>query len=52
MLSNIGSNSLHKRFSDEELEEHFDIVVASGDIGYAKPDGKHTKLWPNDSVFL
>ncbi|MBP9852754.1 MAG: glucose-phosphatase [Patescibacteria group bacterium] len=38
MLSNIGSNSLHKRFSDEELEEHFDIVVASGDIGYAKPD--------------
>ena len=38
MLSNIGSGSLHKRFTQEELDAHFDAVVASGDVGYAKPD--------------
>ena len=38
MLSNIGSGSLLKRFTKAELDEHFDQVVASGDIGYAKPE--------------
>ncbi len=38
MLSNIGADSLRRRFSDAELQEHFDVVVASGDIGYAKPE--------------
>jgi HAD superfamily hydrolase (TIGR01509 family) len=38
MLSNIGKGSLAKRFSEEELERYFDVVVASGDVAYAKPE--------------
>lgn len=38
MLSNIGKRSLGNRFSDDELTQYFDAVVASGDIGYAKPE--------------
>ncbi len=38
MLSNIGRESLWRRFSDDELSEHFDAVVASGEIGHAKPE--------------
>lgn len=38
MLSNIGKSSLENRFSVEELARYFDAVVASGDIGYAKPE--------------
>jgi HAD superfamily hydrolase (TIGR01509 family) len=38
LLSNIGAESLHKRFSDDELAELFDAVVVSGDVGYAKPE--------------
>lgn len=38
MLSNISSSGLKKRFTDDELQKYFDVVVASGDIGYAKPD--------------
>lgn len=38
MLSNIGADSLRRRFTDDELTKHFDVVVASGDIGYAKPE--------------
>lgn len=38
MLSNIGSGSLLKRFTQAELDKHFDQVLASGDIGYAKPE--------------
>jgi len=38
LLSNIGKHSLQKRFTPEELEQHFDAVVVSGEIGYAKPD--------------
>ncbi len=38
MLSNIGSGSLARRFTDEELSQYFDVVVASGEIGYAKPE--------------
>lgn len=38
MLSNIGSDSLKRRFTQKELNEHFDVVVASGDIGFAKPE--------------
>lgn len=37
ILSNIGAGSLRKRFDEEELELHFDAVVASGEIGYSKP---------------
>jgi HAD superfamily hydrolase (TIGR01509 family) len=38
ILSNIASGSLAKRFSKEELDSHFDAVIASGDVGYAKPE--------------
>ncbi len=38
MLSNIAGSSLARRFPDDELSQYFDEVVASGDIGYAKPE--------------
>lgn len=38
ILSNVPSGSLSKRFNDEEFAKYFDIVTASGDIGYIKPD--------------
>jgi len=38
MLSNIGAQSLGSRFTQAELDKHFDVVVASGLIGYAKPE--------------
>ena len=38
LLSNISSRQrLSIRFTDGELESHFDTVVASGDEGYVKP---------------
>lgn len=40
MLSNIGSGSLRSRFTSEELEVLFDEVVASGEIGFAKPEAQ------------
>lgn len=38
MLSNIAGSSLRKRFGEAELDAHFDVVVASSDIGFAKPE--------------
>lgn len=38
LLSNIGRNSLSRRFSDAELKAHFDVVVASGEVGLIKPE--------------
>lgn len=38
LLSNIGRGSLARRFTEDELLHHFDVVVASGEIGYAKPE--------------
>ncbi len=40
MLSNIAGSSLRRRFAERELETYFDIVVASGDIGHAKPENR------------
>lgn len=40
MLSNISIGGLKSRFTDEELTKHFDVVVASGEIGYAKPEAQ------------
>jgi len=37
MLSNIGLGGITRRFTSEELA-CFDAVVASGEIGYAKPE--------------
>lgn len=38
LLSNIGASGLQVRFSKEELDSHFDTVVASGEVGLAKPE--------------
>lgn len=38
MLSNIAGSSLARRFPNDELADYFDVVVASGDIGFAKPE--------------
>lgn len=38
MLSNVDADSLSRRLPDEELQEYFDTVVISGEIGYAKPE--------------
>jgi HAD superfamily hydrolase (TIGR01509 family) len=40
LLSNIPKDSLSKRFSNAELTKYFDVVVASGEIGYAKPEAR------------
>lgn len=40
LLSNIGTGSLARRFDTGELDTYFDVVVASGDIGYAKPEAE------------
>ena len=38
MLSNIAGSSLARRFPNDELSTYFDVVIASSDIGYAKPE--------------
>jgi len=59
LLSNIGKGSLARRFSDEELEDLFDVVVTSAHLGTVKPDPviyKHTAerlgVEPEECVFL
>lgn len=44
MLSNIGKGSLYKRFSEQELQQYFDVVVASGEVGLAKPEARIYEL--------
>ncbi|MGI0134151.1 MAG: HAD family hydrolase [Candidatus Micrarchaeaceae archaeon] len=38
LLTNVGLGGLMRRFTTVELERAFDAVVASGEIGYAKPE--------------
>ena len=59
LLSNIGRDSMHRRFSEVELNEYFDAVVISGDIGLAKPDtaiyeyaAHRLDVAPDECVFL
>jgi len=40
LLSNIIPGGLAARFTPDELAAHFDVVVASGDIGFAKPEAR------------
>lgn len=40
LLSNVSAAGLAVRFTPEELSKHFDVVVASGQIGYAKPEAQ------------
>lgn len=59
LLSNIGKDSLRRRFSEEELAEHFDAVVVSGEVGYMKPDraiyryaAEELGVKPNECIFI
>lgn len=59
ILSNIGQQSLYKRFAPGELERLFDIVVASGELGFMKPDPEiylHTSeklgVLPEQCIFI
>ncbi|MCA9325252.1 HAD-IA family hydrolase [Candidatus Saccharibacteria bacterium] len=38
ILSNISKGGLSRRFSSQELDKYFDVVVGSADVGMAKPD--------------
>ena len=38
MLSNLGSGGLQRMFEPGMLDKYFEVSVASGDIGYAKPE--------------
>jgi len=40
LVSNIGHQSLERRFSEKELHDSFDAVVISGDVGYVKPEAE------------
>ena len=38
LLSNAGAHALQTFFTSAELTQYFDVAVASGDLGFAKPD--------------
>ncbi|MDQ3093743.1 MAG: hypothetical protein M3Q70_01015, partial [bacterium] len=38
MLSNVGKGRLPQIFGEGFLENYFEEIIASGDIGYAKPE--------------
>ena len=40
MLSNIGNNGLESYMDYGVLEEHFDLIVESAKIGFAKPEAR------------
>jgi HAD superfamily hydrolase (TIGR01509 family) len=40
LLSNAGKGRMTELFGDDELQRHFDTVVVSGEIGYAKPEAQ------------
>lgn len=40
LLSNIGQGGFSRYFTDKELAVYFDVVIASGQIGYAKPEAE------------
>lgn len=40
LLSNISATGLARRFTADELAACFDVVVSSGEIGYAKPEAR------------
>ena len=44
ILSNVSSTGLQRRFTEEELAQHFDVVVPSGRYGIAKPDSEIYEL--------
>lgn len=60
MLSNVsGRRSLDERFNPGELDQLFDVVVASGDVGFEKPSphiytmtAEKLQLDPSECLFV
>lgn len=60
MLSNVsGRRSLDERFAPGELDELFDVVVASGDVGFEKPSphiytmtAEKLRVLPEECLFV
>lgn len=44
LLSNVSKPGLESRFSAEELQQWFDAVVVSGEVGRVKPDPEIYRL--------
>ncbi|HZM64281.1 MAG TPA: HAD family phosphatase [Candidatus Saccharimonadales bacterium] len=59
LLSNIGPGGLQVMWPAGELEKYFDVFIASGDVGYTKPQPEIYKLMaqklgvePNQCVMI
>jgi putative hydrolase of the HAD superfamily len=59
LLSNIGRGSLYRRFTRQELDEHFDALIISAELGIAKPDeaiyryaAKELGVEPSGCIFI
>lgn len=44
LLSNIGAGGLQAMWPKGDLEKYFDVTIASGDVGYVKPEPEIFKL--------
>jgi epoxide hydrolase-like predicted phosphatase len=44
ILSNVSIGGIAARFTPDELKAHFDTVVASGEVGFAKPEAQIYEL--------
>ena len=59
MLSNVGEGGIEQRFTTEELANCFDVIVASGEVGFIKPQpeiylltAKRLGVEPSECVFI
>jgi len=59
MLTNIPKGNLARRFTSAELARYFDVTIASGEIGAAKPDpeayetvAERLGVQPDECIFV
>lgn len=59
VLSNAGKGSLARRFTELEMQSHFDEILVSGDVGIVKPDAdiyrlitQRLEVEPSECVFF
>lgn len=59
MLTNIPKGNLARRFTSGELARYFDVTIASGEIGSAKPEAKAYEITaerlgvePSECIFV
>jgi HAD superfamily hydrolase (TIGR01509 family) len=59
VLSNVGTDGLRRYFSQKQLDEYFDAVIVSAEIGYAKPQPEAYRIaaqtlgvQPEECVFV